>query len=307
MMIKRRPNAPPHPPPSLTLARILSWVDDHYKRSGKHPNAYAGLVMAPDAPLAMNWRKIDNALRLGSFGMPGGHTLAGILYKYRGVRNKSNLPRLTDELVLSWADDHRARTGSWPTEDSGTVIESPGETWSGINMALSEGLRGLRGDRSLAKLIARRRRVRNKAAVPKLTIEKILRMADAFHKARGRWPKVTDRHVPGRRGESWSAINDALHQGKRGLVGGDSLAEVLRVHRGRRNKSNLPRLTEDTILRWAKEHMSRTGGWPTRESGPILDAQGETWKGVTMALVQGLRGLPGGSSLAKLLVSIGDR
>jgi hypothetical protein len=37
--------------------------------------------------------------------------------------------------------------------------------------------------------------------------------------------------------------------------------------------------------------------WPSCESGPIREAPGETWKAVQMALVQGLRGLRGDSSL----------
>jgi hypothetical protein len=32
-----------------------------------------------------------------------------------------------------------------------------------------------------------------------------------------------------------------------------------------------------------------------------MDAPGETWRGIDQALLQGLRGLPGGSSLTKLL------
>jgi hypothetical protein len=68
-----------------------------------------------------------------------------------------------------------------------------------------------------------------------------------------------------------------------------------------RNKADLPPLNRSSILEWADSHHRRTGKWPSCESGPIIDAPGETWKAVQMALVEGLRSLPGGSSLAKLL------
>jgi hypothetical protein len=42
------------------------------------------------------------------------------------------------------------------------------------------------------------------------------------------------------------------------------------------------------------------GGWPNGESGFIPHSGGETWKAVEMALFQGLRGLPGGLTLARL-------
>jgi hypothetical protein len=55
------------------------------------------------------------------------------------------------------------------------------------------------------------------------------------------------------------------------------------------------------IRAWAKAHRNRAGAWPGDRSGPIPEAPGETWKAVQMALVHGLRGLKGGSSLAQLL------
>src|SRR5205807_10025655 len=42
--------------------------------------------------------------------------------------------------------------------------------------------------------------------------------------------------------------------------------------------------------------------WPTPEDGAVNDAPGEPWKGIDLALHQGLRGLGGGSSLHALLI-----
>src|SRR5262249_25556145 len=55
------------------------------------------------------------------------------------------------------------------------------------------------------------------------------------------------------------------------------------------------------ILRWADACQAATGRWPTNKSGAVAGAIGETWSGIDASLQQGTRGLPGGSSLARLL------
>ena len=66
-------------------------------------------------------------------------------------------------------------------------------------------------------------------------------------------------------------------------------------------REDLPRLTERQIRSWAKAHYRLHGRWPTRRSGAVADSGGETWSGMDVALNHGKRGLPGGSSLARLL------
>ncbi|NUQ54909.1 MAG: hypothetical protein HUU14_03375 [Dehalococcoidia bacterium] len=87
----------------------------------------------------------------------------------------------------------------------------------------------------------------------------------------------------------------------RGLPGNWSLPQLLAEYRGHRNRKRLPKYTLRQILRWADAHRERTGRWPMGASGKIVDAPGETWRAVDMALSHGRRGLPGGSSLALLL------
>jgi hypothetical protein len=62
-------------------------------------------------------------------------------------------------------------------------------------------------------------------------------------------------------------------------------------------------LTGGQIRGWAKRHFRRTGRWPTAASGPVADAPAENWRALNTALREGYRGLPGGSSLARLLRS----
>jgi hypothetical protein len=136
---------------------------------------------------------------------------------------------------------------------------------------------------------------------PPLTEAMILSWCDDFHARKGCWPKTTDGRAIKAPGENWLNIDMALRRGSRGLPGGDSLARLLQRERGVRNKARLPRLTEAGVLAWAEAHRRRTGRWPRKGDGPVADAEGEYWLPVNQALHVGLRGLPGGSSLAKLL------
>jgi hypothetical protein len=60
-------------------------------------------------------------------------------------------------------------------------------------------------------------------------------------------------------------------------------------------------LSIEKILIWADAHRARTGRWPVVASGPVGVSPGQTWQAVNQALARGGRGLPGGSSLARLL------
>src|SRR5262245_56723864 len=62
-----------------------------------------------------------------------------------------------------------------------------------------------------------------------------------------------------------------------------------------------PRLSEPQILNWCDAHHARTGPWPRMDSGLVGDQLGDNWRRVDTALRYGLRGLSGGSSLARLL------
>lgn len=280
---------------ALTVPLILAWSDAHYRRTGKWPKTTTGLVR--DGFLGLNWRKVDNALRYGFFGLDGGTSLARLLATERAVRNVQDLPQLTEEQIVDWAKAHRQRTGQWPTLYWGPVHGAPGERWHSIDVALRDGLRGLPGGSSLPRLIANRLNVRNRASAPRLTVKTILALADAHHDEFGAWPKLNSGPVNGVPGETWLRIDAALRKGARGLSGGSSLAQLLADRRQVRNKSRLPRLTRKQVLAWGEAHRHRTGKWPDQDSGRVVDAPEESWKGIFMALFQGLRGFRGGMTL----------
>ena len=73
------------------------------------------------------------------------------------------------------------------------------------------------------------------------------------------------------------------------------------MRRHYRQRWRKPPLSEDLILQWADDHFKHKGEWPTAELGAIRAAPNERWSAVSMALKAGVRDLPGGSSLARLL------
>jgi hypothetical protein len=208
---------------------------------------------------------------------------------------------ITVAQVLAWADDFHAHTGRWPNVLSGRVRADLNETWHNINQALRQGLRGLPGGDSLARLLWRERGARNRYALPPLTEADVCRWAEAHRRHIGSWPAKGDGAIAGADGEDWNCVNQALRQGLRGLPGGDTLARLLARRLGARNRASAPRLTEAEILAWADAHRRRTGRWPSAGSGPAAVAPGEDWKAIDNSLRLGYRGLPGGSSLARLL------
>jgi hypothetical protein len=284
--------------PPLTVRDILQWADEHLRRAGHWPTSSSGPVADSDGE---TWNGVDTALHLGRRGLPGGSSLSRLLAQQRGARNPKQLPPLSVPQILRWARAHRRRTGRWPTQASGAIPEAPGESWSAIHSALATGCRGLPAGLTLARVIANQGAVPVPSSQPRLTLTQVLAWADAHHESTGSWPHARSGPISGGNGETWRAVDQALHKQQRGLKVGLTLAQLLSERRGVRSRHYAPQLSEKDILRWAEVHHRRTGAWPNFRSGPIPEARGETWRGVDAALQQGSRGLEGDQSLARLL------
>jgi len=285
------------PRPELTIKQILAWSDAYHDRTGRWPNSESGFVWEVASE---KWRNIDTALRLGLRGLHRGQSIAKLLDKHRGKRNRKQLPHFTLRQILTWADAHRQRTRQWPTSRSGPIAASRGETWWAVDMALRHGQRGLPGGSSLARLLAAKRRVPNRGGRPRLTVRQILGWADDCYRRTGNWPTETNGPIGQANGETWSGVVQALRRGRRGLPR-TSLFRLLVQHRRVGRHVRRPRLTIEQVLSWADEHKAQTGEWPREIAGPVVAAAGETWLRVNDALSDGKRGFPGGTSLAKLL------
>jgi hypothetical protein len=170
-----------------------------------------------------------------------------------------------------------------------------------VQVALTNGNRGLEGGSSLARLLEEHRGRRHPTRAPDFTISQILAWASAFHIRTAIWPGSASGPIPEAPGETWSAVSNAIQRGSRGLPRSKSLTKLLVEHLGIKSKAHAPPLTTSQVLAWADAHHARTGRWPTALSGPVAEAPGQTWCAVQSSLVEGTRGLPGGSSLFRLL------
>jgi hypothetical protein len=285
--------------PPLSEQQILDWADAHHHRTGSWPTSGSGRIA--EAP-GETWMAVEMALSHGQRGLPGGSSLARLLAEGRGVRLRSDLPDLSVEQILFWADAFQDRTGEWPQIESGPIPEAPGEKWSAVDSALKNGRRGLPGGSSLARLLSEQRGMRSHLHQPRFSRKQILAWADAHRRRTGGWPTADSGPIADAPGETWAQVDLALRNGHRGVRGGSSLARLLAEQRGKPNHLDLPPLSYKKIVAWAEEHHKRTGKWPNVNSGPVHDAPGETWGLIDNALRAGQRGLPGGSSLLRLLV-----
>src|SRR5437867_792554 len=87
----------------LTLRQILSWADAFHERAGEWPGRKAGPIR--EAP-GEKWSNVDDALKLGLRGLPGGSSLAVLFLERRGVRHIQKLPPFNVNDILAWADAH---------------------------------------------------------------------------------------------------------------------------------------------------------------------------------------------------------
>jgi hypothetical protein len=124
--------------------------------------------------------------------------------------------RLTVAQILTWAEAHRVRAGTWPRVASGPVPESPGDTWRRIDSALRYGLRGLSRGSSLARMLERERGVPARRGRQ--------RSARAWHALRLRRQGLSLAEIGRRLGVSWQSVWQMLHRIARDGAGGASAA-----------------------------------------------------------------------------------
>src|SRR5437764_7693863 len=133
----------------LTIRQILIWADAYHDLTGHWPTRDSGRIAGT---VCETWAAVDRALREGTRGLPAEGSLPQLLMQHRGVRNIQALPSLPMADILAWVQEHHARTGEWPTADSGPIPNTMHETWRAVDQALRLGMRDLPGGSSLARL-----------------------------------------------------------------------------------------------------------------------------------------------------------
>jgi hypothetical protein len=289
----------------LTCEFILCRISEHVNRNGSFPCVMSGDVLGGFP--GDTWSGYNMALTAGRRGLPGGSSLAKLMSEaVPGYCNPANKSDISHQFIVDRAREHMHIHHRWPSAHSGIVCGgNPGDTWLAYDTCLTRGLRGLPGGSSLAKLLSESEiGYINRKGKPKLTVDFIQdRVRDHLIK-NGTLPRSSSGPVAGGYpGDTWLGYERALINGNRGLPGGSSLSRVMEQSGvGYVNRLNKPDLTESFIISRAIEHTRSTGRLPTRKSGDVLGGHGgDTWMAYEQALDKGARGLPGGSSLAKLL------
>jgi hypothetical protein len=121
-----------------------------------------------------------------------------------------------------------------------------------------------------------------------------------YFQKHGKFPSENSGPVDGLPGENWSAFNHALAQGFRSLPDRSSLHQIA-IKKG----WCLGDLTEDIIAHHMWRHFQKHGRFPAQRSGAVDGLPGENWRAFNQGLVQGVRSLPGGSSLHQLAIKKG--
>ncbi len=303
-----------HKPPPFSKQQVLDWIIKYKEKNDKYPTQTDGIIEFAEGEYeGETWSSVDSALRKERRGFSGGSSLATLVTEEFNIKNHMKLPNLTTTLIIEWATQYFSIHDKKPTRYSGIIEfvskEYEGITWAIVNKALEHGVRGFPGGSSLAKLIQKKLNIKNHMDLPKLTEEMIVKWISQYiekHKEKPTKDRGIIEFASGTyKGITWGAVISALTKGGRGLPKGSSLATLIQGKLNIKNHMNLPKLTEEIIIEWAKLHLNKYKKKPSQNSGEIEFASEDykpiTWLAINTALDKGGRGLPGGSSLALLV------
>lgn len=286
-------------PRELSVERILELAREHREINGDWPTRGSGVLPGTE----LTWSAIDQALIHGRHGLAGESSLAKLLHQKAARRNVRNLPALDDGQVATWATAFHRDHGRWPKRRDGQIDGAlVGETWARIAAAIEQGLRTLRRRPSLGAFLAEVCGAPLPGVVRRpITVVAILEAAAEYHRRNGTWPTPdsVDASLEAR-GESWKRIDRALRSNGRGLPH-TTLIRLLAERAGVRNKVRPGPLPERTIWALVVAHRKRTGEFPTRDSGPVVEAPGESWSAIDGALKHKCRGLERGETLREFI------
>ena len=290
----------------LTRQQIHRWVASYRKKHKELPRWDSGSIEAADAD-GETWANLNSALAFGLRGLECAGSLDQFLHDAEKAKNS-----LSEELLLSWADEYRDRFGVYPRASAAEPIEGwGGRTWADVDKALKRGTDGLakrRPSDSLYDFLERHRKAGQLVpAKTMLTIKKIISYAGAHLAAHGALPSASSGKIPETFSETWADIDVALRNCGRGFAGDSSLDEFLVEYsdavqafceQARTNESvpalevpqpairkpKLPNLDLPTILDWLDAFRRANGSYPSALSGKVAGAEGRTWSGINRAL-----------------------
>jgi hypothetical protein len=240
---------------------------------------------------------------VGHRGLPGSSSLSAQVREVRAAHGLGQPAAggLTVQGIHDLIRSHHTEKGEFPSKASGPIPQL-GMTWYAVNSCLYRGNRGLPGGSSLAREVEA---VKQSLDLPvpgrgRMSLEAVHAAIARFRREHSRWPTARDGDVADL-GTTWKAINHTLLGGNRGLPRSSLAREARKVAAADRlefRKLCKPPLGLDAVRAAILTHQQRVGRFPSVNSGFCTELQAD-WRTINMALTQGLRCLPGGSSLAR--------
>jgi hypothetical protein len=293
--------------PPLTIEIVITWMRAFKEEHGVLPGPHEKRSV-PGQPHE-KWSNLDTLLLQGRRGLSPGNSLTRLAVSHFGSRNVNRPPRLTETMIVKAIRTFHEAHGRYPNKDEKEPVPGhPGEKWSHIEAALRAGGRGLPGGSSLAKVREEKFDGINRKNQTPLTEPLIVAWMAAFLKKYGILPTSKERReVPDQPKEAWSRIDGCLHEGCRGLKGGETLIQLGRRHFPKVEPPPKPlappKMTEETIVEWMRTFEAKYGVLPkSSEKREVPGHPDKNWTAINTALKQGLNDLPGDSSLAQLKV-----
>ena len=223
--------------PHFTNELIEGWCILFYKKFGIYPKRTSGIIEFAEGKYAgITWALVDTALQTAGRGLKEKSSLPKFLEEKFGVKNKMNLPRLSSQMIEGWCILFYKKYGIYPKRTSGIIEFAEGEykgtTWSHVNNALLEGLRGLQKGSSLKMFLKEKFNLRHIKELPPYTEDLIIEFIQEYHDKVGKYPKYKSGTIITSRKEhsedTWASIDHALRTGSRGLSRGSSLAKFIK-------------------------------------------------------------------------------
>jgi hypothetical protein len=184
----------------------------------------------------LSWANIDRRLREGSYGLPGGSSLAQLIRERFSIRDQVIVPTIPLEMIHSWVESYLAEYREKPTAKSGKIKYASGEfqglSWHSVNQAIKTGKTSLPKGSTLADYIAATFGIKNPKKAVAITKSLVLKWVDQFMQKHERKPTVNDGIIefagadfPGL---TWRLLNNYLSKGGRSLQGGSSLSKLIK-------------------------------------------------------------------------------
>jgi len=252
------------------------------------------------------WVLIDSAGHEGRRGLAPGESLARIVEPLREELKLHDPTRLSHSRIIGAIREYYGLHGRLPSEyTQGEVPGIPGTSWKALSQSCRDGYRGLpEGGPTLGQILASVRDELPPMHRLHLTEDLILLAARSVYENHKVFPCLNSKEeVPGFPDLTWRQINSAGRDGRWGLAPGRTLAKILRPLR--EELGIRAPLSIEKILGWALKSFRIHGHFPTQLSKePVPGMPHESWSAIAEAASLGLRGLPKGLSLSKMLAPL---